>query len=220
MKSLVDCDMVRVKICGITSLDDALYSIKNGAAVLGFNFYTKSPRYIDPEKAARIITLLSPFVLIAGVFVNEKIEYIKTIQRLCGLDMIQLHGDETPEYCGKLDQYKVIKAIRVKDDEDVRKIMRYNVHGILFDAFHPEQYGGTGARFQWELLKLVDAPMMNKVIVAGGITPDNITGLLEECSPAMIDVCSGVEQERGIKDRSKIKKLFRSVSDYNNKVIR
>ncbi len=141
--------IVKVKICGITNYEDAVAALDIGADLLGFNFYAKSPRFIPPEKAREIISKLPGFIDIAGVFVNESIERIHEIHNICQLDWVQLHGDEDPEYCKQFLSHsvKVMKAIRVKDQNDVQSAEDYFTDAILLDAFDPEKYGGTGLSF-------------------------------------------------------------------------
>jgi phosphoribosylanthranilate isomerase len=179
-----------------------------GADLLGFNFYRKSPRYIEPEKCVEIIRKLPAFVDTVGVFVNEPIERIFEIKNLCQLDWVQLHGDESPEFCrGFLsDNVLTMKAIRVKDEKDIAKAEDFFTDAILLDAFDPAKYGGTGISFDWNIL----GHMNKRVFLAGGVNPGNAVQAVE-LGVYGIDVCSGIEQRPGKKDHKKMKKLFDNI---------
>jgi phosphoribosylanthranilate isomerase len=200
--------IVKVKICGITNYNDAAAALDMGADLLGFNFYAKSPRFVPPEKARQIINMLPGFVDIAGVFVNESIEQVTETKNLCQLDWVQLHGDESPEYCKQFlsVNVKVMKAIRVKDQEDIKKAEDYFTDAILLDAFDPEKYGGTGLSFDWNIIGHIN----KRVFLAGGINPDNAAEAAE-LGVYGIDICSGIEAEPGKKDHKKVKKLFENI---------
>ena len=163
--------IVKVKICGITNYDDASAAMDMGADLLGFNFYSKSPRYIRPEKAMEIINKLPGFIDVAGLFVNASIEHIHETKNLCQLDWVQLHGDETPEFCRQFLSHsvKTMKALRVKDKTDIEKADSFFTDAILLDAFHPERYGGTGITFDWNIVGHIG----KRIFLAGGINPDN-----------------------------------------------
>lgn len=200
--------IVKVKICGITNYEDAAFALDMGADLLGFNFYSKSPRFITPEKARQIISRLPAFVDIAGVFVNESIERIHEIHRVCQLDWVQLHGDEDVEFCKQFlyHNVKVMKAIRVKDQNDVQSAEDYFTDAILLDAFDPDKYGGTGLTFDWNVIGHIN----KRIFLAGGINPDNAAEAAE-LGVYGIDVCSGIEAEPGKKDHNKVKKLFENI---------
>jgi len=200
--------IVKVKICGITNYKDAAAALDMGADLLGFNFYAKSPRYIQPTKAIEIINKLPGFIDIAGVFVNESIEQIKETKNLCQLDWLQLHGDEDPNFCKEFLSHdvKVMKAIRVKDQEDIKKADVFFTDAILLDAFDPEKYGGTGLTFDWNVIGHIN----KRVFLAGGINPDN-AAQAAELGVYGIDVCSGIEAGPGKKDHRKMKKLFENI---------
>jgi phosphoribosylanthranilate isomerase len=200
--------IVKVKICGITNYEDAAAALDIGADLLGFNFYPKSPRFVPPEKARQIISKLPGFVDIAGVFVNESIERIHEIQNICQLDWVQLHGDEDSEFCKQFLSHnvKVLKAIRVKDQEDIKMAEDYFTDAILLDAFDPDKYGGTGLSFDWNIIGHIG----KRVFLAGGISPDNAAEAAE-LGVYGIDVCSGIEAEPGKKDHKKMKKLFDNI---------
>jgi len=200
--------ILKVKICGITKYDDAVAALDMGADLLGFNFYPKSPRFIQADKAAEIISKLPAFVDIVGVFVNAPIEQIHETRNLCHLDWVQLHGDEDPEFCQQFLSHsvKTMKAIRVKDQSDIERAEEYFTDAILLDAFDPEKYGGTGLIFDWNVI----GHMGKRVFLAGGINPDNAADAVK-LGVYGIDVCSGVEAEPGKKDHEKMKKLFDNI---------
>jgi len=200
--------IVKVKICGITNYKDAAAAVDMGADLLGFNFYPKSPRYIAPKKAAKIINKLPAFIDIAGVFVNTSLEEIQQIIYSCQLNWIQLHGDETPEFCQSLGSInvKTMKALRVKEKKDIEKTDDFFTDAILLDAFHPERYGGTGLTFDWNIVGHIG----KRIFLAGGINPDN-AAVAAELGVYGIDVCSGIEAEPGKKDKRLMKKLFKNI---------
>jgi phosphoribosylanthranilate isomerase len=200
--------IVKVKICGLTNYEDAAAAIDLGADLLGFNFYPKSPRYIEPTKAAKIINKLPAFIDIVGVFVNEPVEQIHETGNLCHLDWIQLHGDEDPEFCKEFRSHnvKVMKAIRVKDQKDVESAENFFTDAILLDAFNPKKYGGTGISFDWNIIGHIG----KRVFLAGGINPDNAAKAVE-LGVYGIDVCSGIEAKPGKKDKRLMRKLFENI---------
>lgn len=197
--------MTRVKICGITRIEDALHAVKAGADALGFVFHRKSPRYISPDSAASIIAELPPFVQAVGLFVNSEAGLVNEISDLCRLDIVQLHGDETPEYCDDVRR-RVIKAIRVRGLESLDSVGNYRVAGILLDAYSPHAYGGTGQSFNWELA--ARAAENGPVILAGGLTPENVGEAVAKVAPYGVDVSSGVESSPGIKDPLKVSEFI------------
>ncbi len=200
--------MIKIKICGITNLEDALASADSGADALGFNFYKKSPRCIEPEKAAEIIAQLPPFVMPVGIFVNEREEKIREIQQLACLQALQFHGDESPEFCQRFGG-RVIKAFQVKDKESLKNMAHYHVGAFLLDSYRDGVRGGTGVTFDWHLA--VVAKTFGKVILAGGLTPENVAEAVKLVQPYGVDVAGGVEKEKGIKDHAKIKKFIAEV---------
>ncbi|MDH4202631.1 MAG: phosphoribosylanthranilate isomerase [Phycisphaerae bacterium] len=202
---------VKIKLCGITNLDDARAAVDMGADILGFNFYPQSPRYIEQDKAEKIINKLPSFIDIAGVFVNAKVQDIQKITNPGLLNWIQFHGDEPSEFCENFNVWNLntIKAIRIRSLEDIKQAQVFKTHSLLFDAFDPDQYGGTGKTFDWSLAK--NCP--HRIFLAGGITPDNITKALE-VDVYGIDVCSGVESEPGKKDYKKMKRLFDNIHSF------
>jgi len=200
--------MIKIKICGITNLDDALFASEYGADALGFNFYKKSPRYIEPQKAAEIIAQLPPFVMPVGVFVNEREDRIREIQHLTCIQAVQLHGDESPEFCQRFEG-RVIKAFQVKDKESLKAMAHYRVGAFLLDSYREGMRGGTGVTFDWHLA--VVAKTFGKIILAGGLTPENVTEAVKLVQPYGVDVAGGVEKEHGIKDQGKVKKFITEV---------
>lgn len=197
--------MVRVKICGITNLEDALFCVEHGADALGFVFYEKSPRYISPERAREIISELPPFTVNVGLFVNETSERVNEISESLKLDALQFHGDEDSYYVNGFNK-KVIKAFRVKESIDKINFTDYNVDAYLLDSHSDEVYGGSGTNFQWELIKGHD--FKRPIILAGGLTLDNIVDAVNTVKPYAVDVSSGVEKDKGIKDHEKVKKFI------------
>ncbi len=199
--------MIKIKICGITNLDDALQAAELGADALGFNFYKKSPRYISPERAAEIIAQLPPFVVPVGVFVNEREEKIRDIQFTTGIKILQFHGDERPEFCLRFGfGSRVIKAFQVKDRESLKHMVQYRVSAFLLDSYHRALRGGTGVAFDWHLA--VVAKTFGRVILAGGLTPENVVEAVKLVQPYGVDVASGVENDKGIKNPAKVKKFI------------
>lgn len=211
--------MVRVKICGICDLATALAAVEAGADALGFVF-AESRRRVSPELAREIISQLPPFVASVGVFVDEAVNRVREIAGFCGLDLVQLHGLETPEYCLQVG-VPVLKGIQVAQEADLLKIKPFlqaqdrsprAVRGFLLDTLVPGQAGGTGQTFPWRLAR--KAGEYGPVIVAGGLTPENVSEALAEARPFGVDVSSGVETD-GIKDANKIRQFIEQVRRYN-----
>lgn len=192
---------VKVKICGITNLEDALAAADYGADALGFVFYKGSPRYISPEAAREIIRQLPPLITTVGVFVDETPERIEEILRHVPIDVAQLHGHEPPELC--ILSRRVIKAIRVKELSDLEPLKKYRVSAYLLDTYTPESLGGTGQIFNWDIA--VAAKEFGKVILAGGLNPENIERAIRWVRPYGVDVSSGVEEEKGKKDLKRMR---------------
>jgi len=193
--------MVKVKICGITRLEDALYAVEFGADALGFVFFKESPRYVSPETAGEIIRELPLFVTTFGVFVNEEPSKIDGVRDTAGLDVIQLHGDESHALCDVWP--RVVKAFRVRNITDLEVLKNYKVSAYLLDAYTEESYGGTGEVFNWDIA--LEAKKMGRVILAGGLTPNNIEKAIRHVKPYAVDVSSGVEKDKGVKDVAKMK---------------
>jgi phosphoribosylanthranilate isomerase len=193
--------MVRVKICGITNRKDAFAAADYGADALGFVFVRKSPRYIAPEKAADIISGLPAFITTVGVFVNESADQLRQICDISGINMAQLHGNEPPEACNIFR--RVIKAFRVKDFTDLNPLANYKTSALLLDTYAPDSYGGTGQIFNWDIA--VEAKRFGKIILSGGLNPDNIEKAVQWVRPYAVDVSSGVEASKGCKDLQKLR---------------
>jgi phosphoribosylanthranilate isomerase len=208
----------RVKICGVRGLEEAEVAIEAGADALGFNFWPRSPRYIAPDAARIIVSQISPLVSAIGVFVNEDQQRIAEIVSLVGLNAVQLHGDETPEFCAGFGSIRIIKAIRVADDFDYASIKRYTVSAILLDTGVKGSYGGTGERFDWGVA--VEAKRYARIILAGGLTIENVAEAITSVNPFAIDVCSGVEAEPGRKDPDKLRRFMAEVVRANDFVNR
>ena len=205
--------MVRVKVCGITNLDDAIMAAKLGAHALGFIF-AKSPRKINPEKAREIIFRLPPFVQTVGVFVDQDEKMITEIVELCGLDLVQLHGDESPQFCSRL-MPRVIKAIRVKERASLHSIKQYTgkVKAVLLDTWSAEAHGGTGKGFDWDLA--VEAKQFGiPIILSGGLNPANIKEAIRRVKPVAVDVNSGVEASPGKKSAALLEQFFNEIKHY------
>ena len=193
---------VKVKICGITRVADALAASEAGADALGFMFYASSPRCMNHERAAEIIRELPPFVAKVGVFVNPTEAEVREAIARCGLDTLQFHGEETPEFCRKFG-LKTIKAFRIRDAASLQATGAYSGETWLLDSYVAGQLGGTGARFNWDLA--VEAVRSRRpVILAGGLTPENAAEAVRQVRPYGLDVSSGVESAPGLKDAAKV----------------
>ena len=198
---------VKVKVCGMTSLKDVLVAVEEGADAVGFIFYKKSPRSVTMKTVREIVLELPPFVDTVGVFVDETAEQINKIADYCNLDIIQLHGDESPTFCKKIRR-RVIKAFRIKDMQSVKKLSSFQVSGFLLDTFSENLHGGTGKVFDWNLA--LPAKKFGPVIMAGGLTPNNVQQAIRQVRPYGVDVCSGVESEPRIKDHKKIRAFLKN----------
>ncbi|MCK4648780.1 phosphoribosylanthranilate isomerase [bacterium] len=222
--------MTWIKICGVTNIEDALKVVELGADALGFVFYEKSPRKITKEKAKEIIdkiqdtrykiqtitnnqdTITKQRVVKVGLFVDELEEKVNEIASCCNFDILQFHGDETPDYCKKFPQ-KIIKAFRIKDKESLANIPKYEVDYYLLDAYSEELPGGTGRTFNWDLAK--EAKEFGKpIILSGGLNPENIIEALKKVLPFGVDVSSGVEASPGKKDHRKLKEFITKVRGF------
>jgi len=203
---------VKVKICGITNLEDALAALFSGADALGFVFYDRSPRYIRPAKAAKISRILPKKILRVGVFVNAEAAKVQKTAKLCNLDLLQFHGQESPDYCRKFSGYKVIKAFRVSDQEDLAGVSRYKTFAYLFDSFSRTKLGGTGKKFNWKILAqtIRIGPV---VFLSGGLTAGNIKKAINLVKPDWVDVSSSLEVKPGKKDHQKIQEFMRVAAD-------
>ena len=203
--------MVKIKICGITNVEDAKVAVAAGADALGFVMYRKSLRFVEPAVVKAIVAGLPPFVLPVGVFVNEEPDRVRTLMDECGLALAQLHGDETAPYCQNLGR-PVMKAIRLKDRGTFLALAEFqgraNVRGFLIDAFSNQAYGGTGQTVDWGLAQEVAQSM--PVVLAGGLTPANVAEAITLVHPYGGDVSSGVELSPGKKDHEKVKDFIRA----------
>lgn len=209
--------MIRVKICGITNLADALAAVKYGADALGFIFYKKSPRYINPQAACEIISKLPPFITTVGIFVNETSEIIMDIREKCSLNLLQLHGEEPPEFL-KMLKGGVIKALRVKDNTSPEIIKRFPAaNGFLLDSYTKDDYGGSGTTFNWKIAKEAVELSEQPIILAGGLTPDNVSEAVRTVRPYGVDTSSGVEKAKGIKDHKLIKNFIIKAKEAGNR---
>ena len=202
--------MVKIKICGITNLEDALLAAELGADALGFIFYPKSPRKVAPETAREIIAQLPPFVASVGVFVDEAAAVVEDLAAKVRLDWVQLHGQESPEYCRSLGR-KVIKVFRIKDENSLRLLADYQgaAQAMLLDTYKKGQVGGTGEVFDWHLAR--EAKPYGRIILAGGLTPANVAQAIEVAQPAAVDAASGTEAAPGKKDPAKLRAFFKAV---------
>jgi len=199
----------RIKICGITNLDDARLAAELGADALGFIFYSESRRHVSVSAVAEICRELPPFVAKVGVFVDEPPEIIVEFSCDAGLTVVQLHGEEPPEWCDDI-QMPVIKAIRARDRAAVLAAAEYDVDALLLDTYTAGQHGGTGQTFDWSLA--VEAKKLGKpVILSGGLTPANVADAIRQVQPYAVDVASGVEREPGKKDPEKLRRFIEAV---------
>ncbi len=201
----------RVKICGMTELFEVEAAVAAGVDALGFIFAGKSPRAIDPERAQEIISLLPPFVDAVGVFVNEDPARVSEIVNFCGLTVVQLHGQEPPEYCSMMP-VRVVKAFQVRSDLKTETLAAYNdvVRAFLLDTYHKDMVGGTGATFDWSLVEKLE--LAKPVILAGGLDQDNVAAAIKQVHPFAVDVNSGIEISPGRKNIDKIKALMKAVA--------
>jgi len=203
---------VRIKICGITRLEDALATADLGVDAVGFVFYKTSPRYISPDRAVEIINRLPPFVSAVGLFVNPAQKEIDQTLADCPIDVIQLHGNESPVFCSRQNR-RVIKAILVSGVTDLKRADQYDC-SVLLDSRAPEgMYGGSGMKFDWSILDRFVHPY--PVILAGGLNDENIRAALNSRQLHAVDVSSGVESSPGIKDREKMRRFVERVQDFN-----
>lgn len=198
----------KIKICGIRNIGDAVMAANLGADAIGFVFYSRSPRYISPRLAKKIIPKIDDRIKKVGVFVNPELNYVKEIACLCKLDMLQFHGNEEPSFCSKFLKYEIIKAFRIKNKDSFKDISRYKkVSYYLFDSFKEGYFGGTGSRFPLSLFKEVkiDKPFF----LSGGLNPKNVRDAIRIIQPDWVDVSSGVEAKAGKKDPRLLKEFIR-----------
>ena len=200
--------MVKVKICGMTRLEDTLLAAKEGADAVGFIFYKKSPRHVSAKTVKTIVEALPPFIETIGVFVNESADRINRIADSCRLSAVQLHGNESPAFCKKIRR-KVIKAVRVKGQDSFHGLSSYKVSAFLLDSYSDQQQGGTGETFDWRLVS--EGKKYGPVILAGGLDSSNVAHAIQKVKPYGVDVCSGVEKSPGVKDPTKLKAFIKAV---------
>lgn len=197
----------RIKVCGITRLDDALGAVAAGVDALGFIFAAKSPRRIAPEQAREIIAALPPLVSVVGVFVDEEPQKVEEIVRCCGLTVVQLHGSEAPAYCAKMP-CRVVKVFSLPGAPDFAAYQDV-VSGFLVDTFHDKLAGGTGRTFDWSLIEQYRPP--GPLVLAGGLSPDNVAEAVRRVRPFAVDVNSGVERAPGLKEIARIRQVVAEV---------
>jgi phosphoribosylanthranilate isomerase len=208
----------RIKICGMTRLADALCAVEAGVDGLGFIFYPKSPRQIEPDKAQAIVSRLPPLVDAVGVFVDEELSRVAEIVRDCGLNLVQLHGSESPIYCRELAGLapccKLLKVIRVGEQTSAAEIARYDdvVHGYLLDTYRHKIVGGTGQPFDWTLIKHLY--LHKHFLLAGGLDCCNVRAALEQVQPYGLDANSGLEDAPGIKNHQLIRQFVAEVRSF------
>ena len=200
----------RIKVCGITCQEDARAAVASGADALGFIFVEQSPRLVEPDRVRSITATLPPFVDRVGVFQDEEIDVVKEIVHYCHLTVVQLHGAESPEYCRKIP-CQVIKSFSIRTGSDSEELAPYAdaVGGFLLDTYHQDMAGGTGRTFDWKLVEQVKPP--GPVILAGGLTPENVGESIRQVKPFAVDVNSGVEYQPGRKDLDKLKSFVHEV---------
>lgn len=204
--------MVRVKICGITNINDAKNAVSFGADALGFVF-AESPRKIAKETARSVIKELPPFVTCVGLFVDEDVDTVKEICRFCKIHTVQFHGNETPDYLGLFPELKIIKAFRIRDKSDLLKVDSYQADAYLLDSFSRGKMGGTGLCFDWNILKTAKGSNSNSkkfqnIIIAGGLNPENVAEAIRLTNPYGVDTSSGVEIKPGLKDKNLMKRFI------------
>ena len=194
--------MTLVKICGVTSVADAAVAVDAGADMIGLIFHPPSPRYVTPEQAESIVASLPPELPAVGVFVNKSLETITEVARESGISRVQLHGDESPDLCRRLP-WRCIKTFRFTDKVQPEMMPDYPVHAFLIEGFHDELYGGGGVKADW--FRVATLHSYGRIILAGGLTPDNVREAIATVRPYAVDVCSGVEAAPGRKDAAKVR---------------
>lgn len=205
--------MTLIKICGITSLSDALFAIEAGADALGFNFYPPSPRYIEPQAARKIIDELPSTTITFGVFVNyDTPDEVRRISQEAGVSAVQLHGDESPEYCQMLSDMDVVKVVAIGSEFDPEMVRVYEVGAIMVDARHDKLRGGTGRVVDWSIARQV-RELVPRLYLAGGLAPDNVAAAIAAVGPYAVDACSGLEDAPGRKSRDRMLAFVKAVRD-------
>ncbi|HUU49790.1 MAG TPA: phosphoribosylanthranilate isomerase [Nitrospinota bacterium] len=206
--------MVKIKICGITNLEDALFAAECGADALGFVQYKKSPRYIEKKRAKEIIEKLPPFIKTVGVFVNSDLNVILETASNCSFDLVQLHGDEDLKFCKEIKKkIRLIKAFRIKNRDSIKDISKFSslVNTFLIDTHLEGKYGGTGICFDWSIVR--EAKKYGNIILAGGLNRENISLVLRNIKPYGVDVSSGVEISPGVKDKKKVEAFIKTIKE-------
>jgi phosphoribosylanthranilate isomerase len=202
----------RVKVCGVTQLEDGRLAAALGAAALGFNFYRPSPRYIAPPAARAIIRRLPPFTMTVGVFADETDDlHVGAVAREAGVTAIQLHGPRFPESGGPLADFPLIRAVAVREGFKPEELGGVEASAFLLDTFDPDLLGGTGKTFDWDLARA--AKRYGLVILAGGLTPENVGEAIRQVRPFAVDVATGVESSPGVKDPAKLRAFFEAVAE-------
>ncbi|UCH66425.1 MAG: phosphoribosylanthranilate isomerase [Ignavibacterium sp.] len=199
---------MKIKVCGITNSEDAVLAEMLGADALGFIFYKKSKRYVSPDAVKAITKKLSPFTTKVGVFANESPEMINKITKAAGINVVQLHGNEERDTISKIS-LPVIKAFRIDDNFNFKQLENFNDYPILLDAHSSKEYGGTGQKFNWEM---IPDSIRSKIILAGGVSVENLDFISKNIKPAGIDLSSSIETEPGKKDKEKMKEFFNKVN--------
>lgn len=201
----------RVKICGITRVEDALSAAQAGADAIGLVFYAKSPRAVTPALAAQIVRELPAFVTVTGLFVNATKAEVDAVLQRVPLDLLQFHGDETPDYCASF-VHPYVKALRMKSDVDFQtsNAAYASAKALLLDAWDDSHYGGTGKTFDWERLRSLAGS--SRIILAGGLNPANVAQAINTLRPWAVDVSSGVEQAPGIKSAALMQQFISEVN--------
>lgn len=197
----------KIKVCGVTNVEDALAAVEAGAEMLGFNFYPRSPRYLTPAAARAVVEQLPAGVLAVGVFVNEAgPERVLEMASEAGVGAVQLHGSESPEFCAALRGVMTIKALRVGEGFAAEGAGAFATDALLLDAYAPGEWGGTGRTFDWRLAREV-RELVPRLILAGGLTPENVAAAVEAVGPFALDVCSGVETAPGRKSAALLRRF-------------
>ena len=202
---------IRTKICGITRIEDARVAVAAGADAIGLVFYAPSPRNLSPLEARAIIETIPPFVTVVGLFVDPLPEHLESVLQHCPISVLQFHGDETPEFCRSF-RLPYLKAARVRAGADLVQYLTpyHDAQGWLLDAYHDRLYGGTGESFDWNL---IPRDLARPVILSGGLTPENVGAAVRQVRPWAVDVSSGVEIAKGVKDAAKIAAFIAGVKN-------
>jgi phosphoribosylanthranilate isomerase len=200
---------MKVKVCGITCYEDAAFVLDQGVDALGFNFYPPSPRYLDPASVRGIVRRLPPFTVTVGLFVNVSATKVAETARNAGIQVVQLHGDENPEYCRSLSEWPLLKTIRIGTSPVAQDLSEFPVQAFLLDFKDDRLFGGTGRSFDWSLARNIDRS--RPLILAGGLRPENVREAIKIVTPYGVDVCSGVESRPGKKDPRKLAEFMNEV---------